>query len=61
MKGLAGIGAAIFIAVAVALWFTTGPVVVRMEARSLTPSSAMPTFQPITDDPQLEPMSQKLR
>ena len=47
MKGLASLGAAAFIAAAVALWFMTKPAVVVMELKPLTPSSALPTFQPV--------------
>lgn len=61
MKGLAGLGAAAFVAVAVALWFMTKPVMVTMEVRPLTPSSALPTFHRVADDPQFAPASQKTR
>jgi len=61
MKGLAGLGAAALIATAVALWFMTTPAVVRMEARPLTPNSAVPTFQRVTDNPQFAPMPQETR
>ncbi len=55
MKGLAGLGAAAFIAAAVALWFMTKPAVVTLEARPLTPSSVLPTFKRVADHPQLAP------
>jgi hypothetical protein len=61
MKGLAGLGAAACIAGAVALWFMTRPTLVVIEARPLTPSSALPTFHQVTDNPQFVPEPRKAR
>lgn len=61
MKGLAGLGAAAFIAAAVALWFTTRPALVVVKARPLTPGPALPTFQRLTDDTQFAPVPGKPR
>jgi hypothetical protein len=49
MKGLAGLGAAAFIAAAAALWFATRPAVVSVEVRPLTPSADVPTFRRVAD------------
>jgi hypothetical protein len=61
MKGLAGLGAAAFIAAAVAFWFTTRPqpAMVRMEVRELAPSADMPVFKGVADNP--PPTPQKIR
>lgn len=61
MKGLAGLGAAACIAGVAALWFMTKPALVAMEARPLTPSSALPAFRDVTDNPQLAPQPQKAK
>jgi len=45
MKGLAAIGAAIFIAMAGVLWFMTKPVLVVTEVRPLQPNPDLPTFK----------------
>jgi hypothetical protein len=58
MKGLAGIGATLCIAGAIALWFMTRPALVVIERQPLTASSALPTFHRVGDDPQA---SQKTR
>jgi hypothetical protein len=47
MKGLAAIGAAIFIAMAGALWFMTKPALVVIEARPLSANPDLPTFKPV--------------
>jgi hypothetical protein len=47
MKGLAAIGAAIFIAMAGVLWFMTKPALVVTEARPLQANPDMPTFEPV--------------
>jgi hypothetical protein len=47
VKGLAAIGAAIFIAMAGVLWFMTKPALVVPEARPLQASPDMPTFKPV--------------
>lgn len=61
MKELAGLGAAAFIAAAVAFWFTMRPqpAVVRMEVRELSPSADIPVFKRVADEPQ--PRPQKIR
>jgi hypothetical protein len=63
MKGLAGLGATAFIAAAVAFWFMAKPIpaVVSIELRPLTPSSTLPTFKRLADDPQFAPVPQKTR
>lgn len=47
MKELAALGAGFAIAAVVALWFTTGPVVVNAEVKPLQPSAEMPVFRPV--------------
>jgi hypothetical protein len=47
MKSLAAVGAAAFIAAAVALWFTSGPAVVTMKVEPLKPSVDLPVFKRI--------------
>jgi hypothetical protein len=47
MKGLAAIGAAIFIAMAGVLWSMTRPVLVVPEAGPMQVSPDMPTFKPV--------------
>jgi hypothetical protein len=61
MKGLAALGAAALIAAAVGLWFMTKPAVVAMEVTPLTPSSALPSFKPITDDHRFGPVPQNAK
>jgi hypothetical protein len=50
MKGLAALGAAAFIAMAGALWFMTGSVLVVPEGRPLQASPGLPTFKPVRQD-----------
>jgi hypothetical protein len=45
MKSLAGIGAAGLVAIAVALWFTTGLTLVSTKSAPLTISSDAPLFK----------------
>jgi len=47
MKGLAALGAAVFIAMAGVLWFMSGPMVVVTEAKPLQASPDLPTFKPV--------------
>ena len=61
MKGLAGLGAAAFIAGAVVLWFMTKPAVVVIEAKPLTPNAALPTFRHVANDSQFAPVPQQAK
>jgi hypothetical protein len=47
MKGIAAIGAAIFIAMAGVLWFMTKPALVVTESRPLQASPDLPTFKAV--------------
>ena len=61
MKGLAGLGAAAFIAAAVALWFSTNPTVVTVEVRPLTPNADLPTFKRVSDEREFRPLQQQTK
>lgn len=63
MKGLGGLGAAAFIAAAVAFWFMMRPqpVIIRAEVRPLAPRADLPTFKRVNEDPQFAPVPQKSR
>ncbi len=45
MKSLAAIAAAVLIAAAGALWFTTKPAIVIVKREPLKPSADLPTFK----------------
>jgi hypothetical protein len=63
MKGLGGLGAAAFIAAAVAFWFMArpNPAVVTLQVKPLSASADVPVFRGADADPQFTPMPQKTR